>query len=62
MFDLFDCFVLQTIGLSVLTKYTYGNFIIKFQTNVFRTEILQDIMFVFVPIYIQVLNNLQRIE
>jgi hypothetical protein len=29
MFDLFNCFVLRTIGL--------GNFIIKFQTYVFRT-------------------------
>jgi hypothetical protein len=37
MFDLFNCFVLQAIGLSVLTKYTYDNFIIKFQNNVFRT-------------------------
>jgi putative effector of murein hydrolase LrgA (UPF0299 family) len=62
MFDLFNCFVLQAIGLSVLTKYTYGNVIITFQTNVFRTSILQNIIFVFVPIYIKVLNNLQRIE
>jgi hypothetical protein len=61
MFDLFNCFVLQTIGLSVLTKYTYGDFIIKSQTNVFRTLILQNIIFVFVPIYIKVLNILQRI-
>jgi hypothetical protein len=62
MFDVFNCFVLQTIGFSVLTKYTYGNFIITFQTNVFRTSILQNIIFVFVPIYIKVLNNLQRTE
>jgi hypothetical protein len=38
MFDLFNCFVLQTIGLSVLTKYTYGNFIKKFQTNVLELK------------------------
>jgi hypothetical protein len=36
MFDLSNCFVLQTIGLSVLTKYEFGNFIIKFQNNIFR--------------------------
>ena len=37
MFGLFNCFVLQTVGLSVLTKYTFDNFMIKFQNNVFRT-------------------------
>ena len=37
MFDLFKCFFLQTIGLSVLTKYTFDFLIIKFQNNVFRT-------------------------
>jgi hypothetical protein len=37
MFDLFDCFVLQTIGVSVLTKYIFDNVIIKFKNNVFRT-------------------------
>jgi hypothetical protein len=37
MFDLSNCFFLQTIGLSVLTKYTFDNFTIKFQNNVFRT-------------------------
>jgi hypothetical protein len=36
MFDLFNCFVFQTIGLSVLTKYTFDNFIIKFQNNVLK--------------------------
>jgi hypothetical protein len=62
MFDLFNSFVFQTVGLSVLTKYTYGNSIITFQTNVFRTQILQNIIFVFVPVYMKVLDNLQRTE
>jgi hypothetical protein len=35
MFDL--SVFLQTIGLSVLTKYTFVSFIIKFQISVFRT-------------------------
>jgi hypothetical protein len=37
MFDLSNCFVLQTTGLPVLTKYTFDNFIIIFQNNVFGT-------------------------
>jgi hypothetical protein len=37
VFDLFNCFVLQTTGVSDLTKYTVDNFIIKSQNNVFRT-------------------------
>jgi hypothetical protein len=57
MFDLFNCAVIQTIGLPVLTKYTFDNFIIKFQTDVFRIQILQNIVFVFVPTYIKILNN-----
>ena len=56
MFDLFNCFVPQTIELSVL-KYTVDNFIITFQNNAFRTKILQNIVFVFVPTYIKILNN-----
>jgi hypothetical protein len=57
MFDLFNCFVLQTVGVSVLTKYTFDNFMIKFQNHVFRTYVLQNIVFVFVPTYIKILNN-----
>ena len=57
MFELFNCFFLQTIGLSVLTEYTFDNFIIKFQNNVFENLILQNIVFVFVPAYIKILNN-----
>jgi hypothetical protein len=38
------------------------NFIIKFQNNVFRTYILQNTVFVFVPIYIKILNNQKRME
>jgi hypothetical protein len=57
MFDLFNCFVLQTVGFSVFTKYTFDNFIIKFQNNVVRTYILQNIVFVFVPTYVKILNN-----
>jgi hypothetical protein len=38
MFDLSNCFVLQNIGLPVLTKYAFDTFVIKFQNNVFRTK------------------------
>jgi hypothetical protein len=38
------------------------NFIIPFQNNVFRTQIFQNIVFVFVHIHIKILNNQQRIE
>jgi hypothetical protein len=62
MFDLCNCFVLQTTEISVLTKYTFESFIIKFQNNVFITEILLNIVFVFAPIRIKILNNQQRIE
>jgi hypothetical protein len=36
MFDLSNCFVLQNIGLPVLTKYAFDNFVIKCQNNEFR--------------------------
>jgi hypothetical protein len=52
----------KRIVLFVLYVVKVCNFIIKFQTNVFRTSVLQNIIFVFVSIYIKVLNNLQRIE
>jgi hypothetical protein len=59
MFDLANCFVLQTSGLSVVTKCTFDSFVIKFQNNVLRTYILQNTVFVFVPIHIKILNNQQ---
>jgi hypothetical protein len=62
MFELSNCFVLRTIGLAVLTKYSFDSLIIKFQNNVFRTEILQNMVFVFVPVHKKILNNLPRIE
>jgi hypothetical protein len=62
MFELSNCFVLRTIGLTVLTKYTIDSLIIKFQNNVFRTEILQNMVFVFVPVHKKILNNQPRIE
>jgi hypothetical protein len=37
VFDLSNCFVLQTNGFYVLTKYTFDGFTIKFQNNVLRT-------------------------
>jgi Na+-transporting NADH:ubiquinone oxidoreductase subunit NqrB len=40
----------------------FDSFIIKFQNNVFRTKILHNTVFVFVPIHIKILNNQQRIE
>jgi hypothetical protein len=39
----------------------FDSFIIKFQNNVFRTKILQNVVFVFVPIHSKILNNQQRI-
>jgi hypothetical protein len=40
----------------------FDNFIIKFQNNMFRTQVLQNTVFVFVPIRIKILNNQQTIE
>jgi hypothetical protein len=54
MFDLSNCFVLQTTEISILTKYTFESFIIKFENKVFFTEILQNIFFVFAPIGIKI--------
>jgi hypothetical protein len=39
----------------------FDNFIIKFQNNVFRTYILQNTVFVFVPVHIKILNNQQTV-
>lgn len=52
---MFNLFALQTNGFSVLTRYTFDNFVIKFQNNVLRTYIV--VFFVFVHIYITILNN-----
>jgi hypothetical protein len=62
MFDLSNCFVLQTTELSVLTKYTFDNFIKIKKKEVFRTYMLQTKVFVHIPIHIKILNIQQRIE
>jgi hypothetical protein len=35
----------------------FDNCIIQFQNNVFRTQILQNVVLLFVPIHIKILNN-----
>jgi hypothetical protein len=40
----------------------FDNFIITFQNNVFGTQILQNTVFVFVPIHIKIPNNQQTIQ
>jgi hypothetical protein len=40
----------------------FDNFIIKLQNNVFITLMLQNIVFIFVPIHTKILDNQQRTE
>jgi hypothetical protein len=56
MFDLSNCFVLQTIGHSVLTNYT------SFKIMCSQLKCCKTWVFVCVPIRIKVLNIQQRIE